>query len=73
LTICFDSSFHSGEGRTPSLEDWQRMRTDVAKLHNQLDRIDFAWTDDDQQDNNATPTTSNGDAGNRTAAGKSTV
>lgn len=59
----FYSSFHSGEGRSPSLEDWQRMRTDVANLHNQLDQLDFAWTEDDQKESNATTTIINGDAG----------
>jgi hypothetical protein len=66
-----DSSFHSGEGRPLSLEDWQQMRTDVTKLHNQLDRIDFAWTEDDQQDSNATTTIMNNDAGTKTATGES--
>jgi hypothetical protein len=73
LLIYFGSSFHSGEGRPLSPEDWQQMRTDVAKLHNQLDQIDFAWTEDDQQDSNATATIMNSDAGNKTAAGESAV
>jgi hypothetical protein len=47
------------------------MRTDVAKLHNQLDQIDFAWIEDDQQDSNATTTIMNSDAGSKTAAGES--
>jgi hypothetical protein len=73
LLICFYSSLHSGEGRSLSLEDWQQMRTDVAKLHKQLDRIDFAWIEDDQKDSNATTTILNSDAGNKTAAGGSTA
>jgi hypothetical protein len=40
--------FRSGEGRTLSLEDWKRMNTEVAKLHNALGQIDLAWTEDDQ-------------------------
>jgi hypothetical protein len=71
LLIYFDSSFHSGEGRPLSSEDWQQMRTDVAKLHNQLDEIDFAWTEDDQMDSNATATIMSSDTGNMTAAGES--
>jgi hypothetical protein len=47
------------------------MRTDVTKLHNQLDRIDFAWTEDDEKDSNATATILNNDVGNKTAARES--
>jgi hypothetical protein len=69
----FYSSFHSGEGRSLCLEDWQQMRTGVANLHNQLDQLDFAWTEDDQKDNDATPTIRNGDAGDKSAAGETAV
>jgi hypothetical protein len=30
------------------LADWQRMRVDIAKLKSEIDRIDLAWSDDDQ-------------------------
>ncbi len=68
-----DSSFHSSEGRSLSLEDWQQMRTDVANLHNQLDRLDFSWTDHDQKDNNAMTSVIDGDSGNQSAAGETAV
>jgi hypothetical protein len=72
LIYCY-SSFHSGEGRSLSLGDWQQMRADVADLHNQLDQLDFAWTDDDQKDNNETTTIINSDSGNKSAAGETAV
>ena len=49
------------------------MRTDVANLHNQLDQLDFAWTEDDQKDNNATTTIISGDTGDKSAAGETAV
>jgi hypothetical protein len=72
LIHCY-SSFHSSEGRAISLEAWQQMRTDVANLHNQLDQLDFAWTEDDQKDSNATTTIINGDAGDKSAVGETAV
>jgi hypothetical protein len=45
----------SGEGRPLSHEDWKRMSTEVAKLHNALGQIDLAWTEDDLSDQTARP------------------
>jgi hypothetical protein len=49
------------------------MRTDVASLHNQLDQLDFAWTDDDQKDNNVAATVIDGDSGIKSAAGENAI
>jgi hypothetical protein len=36
----------SGDGRPLSLSDWKRMRADVTKLYNRIDRIELTWTDE---------------------------
>jgi hypothetical protein len=66
------SSYRSGEGRPLSLEDWKRIRIDVAKLHNDLELIDLAWTENDQEDSiSATATIIHSVVGNKTKIAES--
>lgn len=37
----FPSCFNSGDGRTLSEEDWEKLRSDIGKLNEDLDRVDL--------------------------------
>jgi hypothetical protein len=36
------------EGRTPYLQEWQRLITNVDELHDDLGRLVFDWTEEDE-------------------------
>lgn len=37
------------EGRTPNLQEWHRLITSVDELHDDLGRLEFDWTEEDER------------------------
>ena len=40
----------SVQGRTPNLKEWEQLIGKVEELHDNLDAIEFEWTEQDEQE-----------------------